>query len=85
MRNMLPQDVLERIGHIPQPILDTLRLLTDAWYKLEQSKLAHVADGDQLRQAQGAAQILEDLNKVLADPAAFRNVPVPARRSHGNP
>jgi len=85
MRNPLPQEVLEKIGHLPQPVLDTLRLLTDAWYKAEQDKLTTLAKESQLRQAQGAAQILDDLNKVLADPVAHRRVPVPARRGSGFP
>ena len=82
MRNQLSAEAVEYIGRLPQPLrTDLLRLLIEPWYKSEQEKLTHIADGAQLRQAQGATQILGDISKVLAEPEAYRTVPVPARRS----
>lgn len=80
MRNSLPPELLDRVGRIPQPLREDLRLLIDAWYKQEQHKLTTVLDGKQLRQAQGAAQVLSDVSAVLKNPEGFLNVPVPAPR-----
>ena len=85
MRNQLPPEILERVGRIPQPLREDLRLLIDAWYKLEQQKLTTVLKGKQLRQAQGAAQVLSDVSAVLRDPESLRSAPVPARRSTAQP
>lgn len=73
------------IGDTPQPIREGLRVLIDAWYVSEQLRLTDALGDVQLRQAQGAAQVLRDLSAVLKDPDAYHSRPVPAPRSSGFP
>lgn len=71
MRNPVDQELLKLVGRLPQPLREDLRTFLDAWYKHEQERLT-VAEGDvQLRQAQGAVQVLRDFSAVLKSPEAF--------------
>lgn len=81
MRNQIDPKILEQIGNTPLSFREGLRALADAWYVSEQLRLTDVMNGEQLRQAQGAAQVLRDLSAVLKDPDACRQTPVPAPRS----
>ncbi len=81
MRNAIDPNHLRRIGNLPPMIREDLRVIVEAWYVLEQSRLTDVMNGEQLRQSQGAAQVLRDLSTVLKDPEAFLQNPVPVQRS----
>lgn len=81
MRNSVDPQDLHRIGNIPQSLRDDLRHVVEAWYVAEQQKLTDQLDDRQLRQAQGAAQVLRELSAVLKDPTTCAQSPVPAPRS----
>jgi len=85
MRNALDQKDVTAIGNMPFSFRNDLRALIDAWYVSEQLKLTDAVSDVQLRQAQGAAQVLREISAVLKDPDAYRISPVPAPRSSGFP
>jgi hypothetical protein len=85
MRNPIDQKDITNIGNMPLSFREDLRKFIDAWYVSEQLKLTDAISDVQLRQAQGAAQVLREISAVLKDPSAFHQSPVPAHRSNGFP
>lgn len=77
MRNTLDQGMVRTLGHIPYSIRGDLCGFLDQWYKQEQDRLTTLSEESQLRQAQGAAQVLRDISAVLKNPEAYANTAGP--------
>lgn len=79
MRSSVPQELLPLVGRLPVPVRQDLRAFLDAWYKQEMERLTFAESEAQLRQAQGAAQVLRDISTVLENPEAYLAKPNASR------